>query len=74
MKEVHRHVLEAELESDFRVRNALVHMYCKCGGLHAAQVIFERLEARDVIAWTVMISRLEEHGCGHQAYEFFLQM
>ena len=74
VKEVHRHAREAGFESDVRVGNALVHMYAKCGSIDDARLAFDKMEERDVVTWNVMIGGLAEHGCGHEAYELFLQM
>ena len=74
VKEVHTHAREAGFESDVRVGNALVHMYAKCGSIDDARLAFDKMEERDVVTWTVMIGGLAEHGCGHEAYELFLQM
>ena len=74
VKEVHRHAREAGFESDVRVGSALVHMYAKCGSIDDARLAFDKMEERDVITWNVMIGGLAEHGCGHEAYELFLQM
>ena len=74
VKEVHMHAREAGFESDVRVGSALVHMYAKCGSIDDARLAFDKMEERDVITWSVMIGGLAEHGCGHEAYELFLQM
>ena len=74
VKEVHRHAREAGFEVDVRVGNALVHMYAKCGSIDDARLAFDKMEERNVITWNVMIGGLAEHGCGHEAYELFLQM
>ncbi|KAG0569542.1 hypothetical protein KC19_6G098400 [Ceratodon purpureus] len=74
VKEVHRHILDADLESDLRVGSALVHMYAKSGSIDDARLVFDRMEERNVITWSVMIGRLAQHGRGLEAYELFLQM
>jgi len=71
VKEVHGHVLEAGLESDLPVGNALVHKYANCGSLDDARLVFDWMEDRDVILWTVMIGGLADHGCGHEALKVF---
>ncbi|CAM6128519.1 unnamed protein product [Calypogeia fissa] len=74
VKEVHGHATEAGLEPDLRVGSALVHMYAKSGSIDDAQLVFDRMETRDVFTWTIMIGGLAKHGFGHEAYRLFLQM
>src|SRR5207244_1456356 len=74
VKEVHRHILKAGLESDLRVGTALVYMYGKCGSLDDVRLVFDRTEDRDVITWNVMIGGLAEHGCGQEALQVFKNM
>jgi pentatricopeptide repeat protein len=74
VKVVHRHVLEAGLESDLRVGSALVHMYAKSGSIDDARLVFDRMEDRDVITWTMLIGGLAQHGRGHEALELFRRM
>ena len=74
VKEVHSHALRAGLESDVRVGNALVHTYAKSGSIDDARLVFDRMVDRDVVAWTVMIGGLAQHGFGHEAFSLFLQM
>ncbi|CAM6091803.1 unnamed protein product [Calypogeia fissa] len=74
VREVHAHARKAGLESDVRVGSALVHMYARSGSIDDAQLVFDRMETRNVYTWTVMIGGLAEHGCGHEAYQLFLQM
>ncbi|CAM6121621.1 unnamed protein product [Calypogeia fissa] len=72
--EVHAHAFKAGLESDLRVGNALVHMYAESGSIADARVVFDRMETRDVVTWNVMIGGLAQHGCGHEALEYFKRM
>ena len=74
VKKIHRHALNAGLEVDVRVGNALVHMYAKSGSIDDARVVFDRMKVRDVVSWNVMIGAFAEHGRGHEAYDLFLQM
>jgi pentatricopeptide repeat protein len=74
VKEIHSHIVEAGLESDLRVGNALVHMYAKSGSIDDARLIFDGMKKRDVITWNIMIGGLAQDGCGREAYELFLQM
>ena len=58
----------------WRVGTALVNMYAKGGCIDDARLVFDRMEDRNVITWNVMIGGLAQHGCGHEAYQLFLQM
>ncbi|CAM6102793.1 unnamed protein product [Calypogeia fissa] len=73
-KEIHECIRHAGLESDVRVGTALLQMYAKCGCITEARQVFHKMEKRDVVTWTVMISGLAQHGCGHEAYRLFCQM
>ncbi|XP_073393313.1 pentatricopeptide repeat-containing protein At2g03880, mitochondrial-like isoform X1 [Physcomitrium patens] len=73
VKEVHSYAIDAGLV-DLRVGNALVHMYAKCGNTMYAKQVFDDMVERNVTTWTVMISGLAQHGCGHEAFSLFLQM
>ncbi|CAM6083482.1 unnamed protein product [Calypogeia fissa] len=74
VKEVHGDASKVGLESDVRVGNALVHMYAKSGSIDDARGVFDRMEKRDVVTWNAMIGGLAQHGCGHEALEYFRKM
>lgn len=74
VKEVHCHVLEAGLQSDLHVGNALVDVYIKVGSIDDARLVFSRMEERNVITWTMLIGGLAQHGCGCEALELFRKM
>lgn len=64
LKRVNSHVLEAGLESDVRLGNALAHMYAKIGSIGEARVLCDRTEKRYAVSWTAMIGGLAQHGYG----------
>lgn len=53
---------------------ALVDMYSKCGEVQLAMEVFERMEDKNVLAWTTMIKGLAMHGRGSEALMLFTQM
>ncbi|EFJ09078.1 hypothetical protein SELMODRAFT_130525 [Selaginella moellendorffii] len=71
--QIHARVLEADLERDVVVANALVSMYGKLGRLEQATVIFETMgeKSRDVIAWNAMISAYAHTGHHTRAFGIF---
>ncbi|KAI6689568.1 hypothetical protein NL676_026396 [Syzygium grande] len=71
-RQVHVHVLK--FDRDLILNNALLDMYCKCGGLEGANSVFSRMVERDVISWSTMIAGLAQNGCSLEAMGLFEQM
>jgi pentatricopeptide repeat protein len=70
-KEIHALVLILGFERDGVVGSSLVDMYCDCGLLEEAQQVFDRVQAKDVVIWTSLISGYTEHGDGERALVCF---
>ncbi|KAH9294196.1 hypothetical protein KI387_040599, partial [Taxus chinensis] len=70
-KAVHEDIIKSGFESDTLVGNALVDMYAKCGNIDDAQVVFDKMPARDVVSWNSMIAGYGMHGFGKQAIRLF---
>ncbi|KAI5076871.1 hypothetical protein GOP47_0008936 [Adiantum capillus-veneris] len=51
------------LHSSVIVGNTLINMYAKCGDIKNAEKVFDRLPARSVASWNILISRSVQ--CGH---------
>ena len=49
------------------VASALITMYSKCGSLTEAQKVFDEMNVRDTVAWTIMLVAYAEHGFMHEA-------
>ncbi|MCD7455964.1 hypothetical protein HAX54_030297 [Datura stramonium] len=73
-KQVHAHVVKADLSGNIYVGTALVDMYAKCGRLDDAEAIFYRLSEKDVFTWTVVISGYVQSDQGEKAFRCFNQM
>lgn len=73
-KQAHIHIIAAGMESDVSVGNALISMYHKCESFLDARKVFTRMETRDVISWTAMISGLTHLNQGEEALEVYHQM
>lgn len=71
-RQVHIHVLK--YGQDLILNNALLDMYCKCGSLEDANLVFGRMEERDVISWSTMIAGLAQNGHSREAMELFNKM
>ena len=57
--------------SDVLFASYLIDMYCKCGSLEFAQLVFARLPNRDVASWNSMILGFAMHGQAKAALECF---
>ncbi|GLT77873.1 hypothetical protein SLA2020_494280 [Shorea laevis] len=73
-REIHSHVVRALMESNILVGNGLINMYTKCGGFKEAQLVFEKIDGRDLISWNSMISGYGMHGLGENALKTFDEM
>ncbi|KAL2482079.1 Pentatricopeptide repeat-containing protein [Forsythia ovata] len=73
-KQVHAHVIKENFEYDGYVGTALIDMYAKCGALEDLEVIFSRLNEKDIFAWTVLISSYSQADQGEKAARCFNQM
>lgn len=73
-KLVHGHILRAGLELDYHIETSLIGMYLKCGNVHSAFQIFERMMQKDVVSWTAMISGLVQNDRAGMAVEVFQRM
>ncbi|XP_074580258.1 pentatricopeptide repeat-containing protein At2g03880, mitochondrial-like [Curcuma longa] len=71
-RQLHVHVLK--YNPDLILNNALLDMYCKCGDLEEADVLFDRMPERDVISWSTMISGLAQNGRSTDALKLFESM
>ncbi|XP_057814057.1 pentatricopeptide repeat-containing protein At3g09040, mitochondrial-like [Cryptomeria japonica] len=72
--DIHQSAIENGFLSDVIVTSALVDMYAKCGSVHMAYELFEKLPQRNVISWNAMISGYAQNGFAEKALETFKQM
>jgi pentatricopeptide repeat protein len=74
-QEIHAEVeKQGLLEKDVVLGTTLVDMYGKCGMLHKAQQVFDRLPVRNVVSWTALIVGYVQHELGDEALASFVQM
>ena len=48
--------------------------YCKCVAVVEAHEVFGKLQSRDIVSWTILISENGLHGYNHNALEMFDEM
>ncbi|CBI20594.3 unnamed protein product, partial [Vitis vinifera] len=54
--------------------NALADMYAKCGCITEARRVFNKMEERDVISWSIIICGLAMYGHADEAFGCFYEM
>ncbi len=52
---VHEQLIQSGCESNVFLENSMVDMYAKCGSIEDACRVFNKMPARDVVSWTVII-------------------
>ncbi|XP_057813621.2 pentatricopeptide repeat-containing protein At2g13600 isoform X2 [Cryptomeria japonica] len=73
-RNIHRHIIEDGFLSDVVVASSLLDMYAKCGSIHKACALFNRMHQRDVVAWNAMIAGYAQNGFTEKVLETFKQM
>lgn len=54
-KKLHCHITKVGNPDDFLL-NTLIDLYCKCGDLNSACILFDTISERNVVSWTTIIS------------------
>ncbi|RZS18297.1 hypothetical protein BHM03_00050538 [Ensete ventricosum] len=70
-KQIHQLAHKLSLILDSTVGTSLMSMYCKCGELDDACVLFDGIQTKDVVTWNAMVSGYAQHGHGVKAIELF---
>ncbi|XP_024931960.3 pentatricopeptide repeat-containing protein At2g29760, chloroplastic-like isoform X2 [Ziziphus jujuba] len=71
---VHHYIEVTGMEIDQIVKNSLLDMYVKCGSLHSAQTVFDRMSDKNVVSWTSICNAYAKSGLVEFAQEFFNKM
>ncbi|XP_043693541.1 pentatricopeptide repeat-containing protein At1g08070, chloroplastic-like [Telopea speciosissima] len=71
---LHFYSKELALDTNLRLCNAILDMYCKCGDLESAMEVFDSMPERDLLSWTSLLSGLTNSGHFIEALHFFGQM
>lgn len=65
---IHQYIRKTGHEVHLAVGNALISMYCRCGSVKEARVVFDKMDNRDVVSWSAMIAGYAKNG--HVAEDF----
>lgn len=73
-RELHKCIIDSELEFNEIVMGALLDMYAKCGAVHEALHVFQELPNKDHVSWTSMITAYATRGHAVDALNLFKEM
>ncbi|KAK9667769.1 hypothetical protein RND81_13G010300 [Saponaria officinalis] len=71
---LHSYIEKSDFEFTLNLKNAMLDMYVKCGGLTSARRVFELMEFRDVFSWTSMVNGCAKCGELELARRYFDEM
>eukprot|EP00257_Ricinus_communis_P018813 XP_015577625.1 pentatricopeptide repeat-containing protein At2g27610 isoform X1 [Ricinus communis] len=72
--EVHAQVIKSDYEKSPSVGTALLDAYVKLGNLNEASKVFERIDDKDIVAWSAMVAGYAQTGDTEGAVKILIQM
>ncbi|CAM8930002.1 unnamed protein product [Rhodiola kirilowii] len=72
--QVHAQILKDGHINDVYVGSALIDMYCKCGELDCARLVFDWLSNKNTVSWNEMIHGYAQNGHGDKAVSLYESM
>lgn len=73
-EQVHGYLVKYGLELDTSIGNSLCSLYSKCGRLKLAVKAFRRIEDKNVISWTTIVSACGDNGNAELGLRMFADM
>ncbi|XP_022971725.1 pentatricopeptide repeat-containing protein At4g39530 [Cucurbita maxima] len=73
-KQIHAYVLRRETKMDVLTYNVLIDFYTKCGRVKAGKALFDRMDIKNIISWTTMISGYMQNSYDWEAVELGSEM
>ncbi|KAH6757733.1 hypothetical protein C2S52_023325 [Perilla frutescens var. hirtella] len=73
-KQIHGYIVKYDLDGDASIGNALCSLYSKCHNLRMAIKAFERIEEKNVISWTAVVSACGANGNSALGMDMFVKM
>lgn len=73
-RHMHASIVEAALEPDVMIGNALISMYGRCEAVDDANRMFNRMVDRDVISWNALITVHAQLGHTNESLVIFSEM
>ncbi|KAJ4956655.1 hypothetical protein NE237_013438 [Protea cynaroides] len=73
-EQIHAYMVKTLLDQSLHSASALMEFYSKNNSFESAKLVFEKLEARNVVTWSSMISCCARNELGYEAMELFYRM
>ena len=73
-REVHGYVIKTGFVAEVSVNNSLIQMHSSVGCWDEAEMVFSKMEFKDLVSWTAMISGYEKNGLPEKAVETYTTM
>eukprot|EP01018_Ginkgo_biloba_P032090 Gb_22770 [translate_table: standard] len=73
-EEIHEEIIRSGFQSNVFVGNALIDMYAKCGIIESARMLFDSMQERNVVSWTVIFAGYAHNGHIDEAMKLFRKM
>ncbi|KAL6984754.1 hypothetical protein U1Q18_018136, partial [Sarracenia purpurea var. burkii] len=73
-KQIHGRIVGSNFEGNAYIWNALSDMYAKCGEIHQARWLFDRMVEKNVVSWNSMISGYLKNGQPEKSIGLFHEM
>lgn len=74
-KQVHGMILKSGCQlTDLSVNNAIADAYSKCGSIEDVKKIFDRMDEKDIVSWTTLVSAYSQGSGWREALAIFLHM
>ncbi|KAK4480888.1 hypothetical protein RD792_011742 [Penstemon davidsonii] len=70
-EKVHAQIILSGFASNIFLNNILITAYSKCGTLHTAVSLFDKMSQRNLISWSSMISAYNQNGYNVEALTLF---
>ncbi|XP_052199200.1 putative pentatricopeptide repeat-containing protein At1g68930 [Diospyros lotus] len=73
-KQIHGKIEVSNLEGNVYTWNALIDMYNKCGEIHLARWLFDRMVDKNAVSWNLIISGYLKNGQPEKCIDLFREM
>ncbi|KAM1303145.1 hypothetical protein ACFX15_020296 [Malus domestica] len=67
-------IIRTDFIDNIFVGSALVDMYCKCRSIKAAEMVFKRMNRKNVVSWTALLVGYGQNGYSEEAVRIFCDM